>query len=243
MDLLTDLKSVIAGSVPLCVMAMPLRPPCPDDLNVLAPCNTFARWMHAMRYRFNFAVLLEGDCEGPYRLAGWRFVRFKHQALCNTVTITFSNLPELWELWFSAPNTLQWNLIAGRTLICPTLNGTSLAEGLMGRWASDQHLSINHPPMKNNLTKVPPALVNHFNLFENTDEWDKQCGWLCPGRWRYARDHEGVGCWTWGGMHKDFDEIDTILRRFSQSAFKWSLGNTCLNVHCSLSSRGALMAN
>ncbi|KAJ7017287.1 hypothetical protein C8F04DRAFT_1279708 [Mycena alexandri] len=241
MDLINELESIIVGSVPLCAMSMPLRPDCPDNLNVIATFNTFARWMHAMLYLFNFYVLFEGDCDGPYRLAGYRFIRFKHPDLMNTVTITFSNLPDLWELEFSAPNSCQWNVITGRTLICPTVNGTSLREGVIGCWARHQHFSANHPPMMNTLTKITASLDVDFVLYEDTDDWQKPCGWLCPGRWRYARACEGVGCWSWGGVQGRFEETDTIMNRFALSSFKWSLGDTCLNVHCGFSARGSLV--
>ncbi|KAJ7858198.1 hypothetical protein B0H13DRAFT_1901964 [Mycena leptocephala] len=222
MDLLQTLNSLIVGSVPLAVLSVSSNADCPDNLNVIASYLTYARWYHAMLYTFHFSVEFEGNCEGPYEVVGYRFIRFSNPSVPGKyITITFSNQPDIFELWFSAPNTLQWNAIAGHTLICPNIEATSDLEAVRGWWIRNKAHSMFRAPIPN--LPIASPFPNIVNLDGDTDQWTKPCGWLCPGTWRLARGLQGIGHWAWGGMSKNDITEERVL---------WALNriSTCLSI-------------
>ncbi|KAJ6497083.1 hypothetical protein C8R47DRAFT_1212623 [Mycena vitilis] len=224
-------RSLIVGSVPLAVLSMPSSPACPDNLNLLAPPTTRARWAHSMVYVLHCTLLAESACTGPYEIAGCKFMRFSHPSVLNKfITITFASRPTVCELLFAAPNSNQWNAMSAHTLICPTVDATSQGEAVMGWWGRDRVFSENGEQVDGlQVTSPFPAAVR---LYTDTDQWSKPCGLLCPGVPRFVRDLKGIGHWAWGGVESNGTTHDQVLTELSRSSLKWSIGEKCSNQHC-----------
>ncbi|KAK7027684.1 hypothetical protein R3P38DRAFT_3190747 [Favolaschia claudopus] len=219
-------KSLVVGSVPLAALSMPSNPPVPDNMNVIATFDKYFRWMHAMQYVLDFTVVYEGECGEEYARVGFRYVTFRNNtSLDKLVTITFSNRPHLWELWFSAPHPYQWNAISGRSLICPNVVATSRQVSIVG-WPNRSH------NMYKNIW-CPSPFPGIVKVYADTSNWPGACGWLCPGLIRAAQGLEGVGHWGWGGVDGDFEQEDRLLTAFGRSQFTWKIATVCINPACS----------
>jgi hypothetical protein len=158
------LQSLIIGSVPLAVLSMPSSPAIPNNLNVISTHTTYRRWICTMTYVLKFTLEANEPCVGPYEISGYRFLRFRDSAISvrrlavsvagtngfqdKTVTITFSNVPSVYELWFSAPHTHQWNTITARTLICPHVRATSEGKSVTGWWTRDKDHAVPTEPIQ-----------------------------------------------------------------------------------------------
>ncbi|KAJ7607069.1 hypothetical protein DFH06DRAFT_1149542 [Mycena polygramma] len=225
------LCSLIVGSIPLAVLSMPSWPPCPDNMNLIAAFTTRARWSDTMTRLLNFGIAEDSECAEPYGVVGYRFMRFTHpQIPGKTITITFANRPTIYELWFSAPNSCQWNAIGAHSLVCPAVEATSNLDAVMGYWNCSKVFSEQRDPVQGLQVQSPfPGIVT---LHADTTHWDKPCGLLCPGLPRFTRGLKGVGHWSWGGITRSFDKKDRVVEQLGKTPFKWAIGDRCLNGNC-----------
>ncbi|KAJ7500709.1 hypothetical protein B0H11DRAFT_2225108 [Mycena galericulata] len=233
-------RTWIVGSVPLAVLSTTITPPCPSNLNAMAPFSHYEHWLHVMCDGMGFEAVSNDDCEAPFELVAEKFVRFAHPAIPDkTITFTFSRQPNFFELFFSG-NTNQHNAISAREVLCTTVNLTSNLEAVRGWWCQPQALADERDIISN--LQLTSPFEDLITLHPNTSTFQENCGWACSGVWRYANGLEGIGHWSWGGID-GCGGTDPLIPKLARSRIKWRTGDFCSNPHCYLNKEEEVEAN
>ncbi|KAJ7079400.1 hypothetical protein B0H15DRAFT_954036 [Mycena belliarum] len=230
-------RSWIVGSVALSVVSVLSEPPARSNLNVLSPYGQLHEWQDFLVGMCGFVVVSEAKCAGAYLNEGGKFITFQHEDRKSLrVTITTSARPQILQLFFAAPNTVQQVAIGSHHIVMPYPTMTSNQEGVCGwRPMDGAHPAVvveGHDSYQT-ASPLPGAVVLHAS----TANWTRACGEACPAVERSARGLKGIGSCNWGGMDGVDAHRDANLLSLGRSRLYFRTGAFCLNEHCVFSGR------